>query len=126
MEKVDNVIKGEVILGREQETKNGKTFYQVVVQTSDKPVEYPSPVAVDFWGDKVELATGLTEGSEVEIHVNIRGRQWQDKYYTSISGWKVDVTRDVTVTQEILDAADEAQASVANNATDDASSQLPF
>ena len=123
MEKVDNVIKGEVILSREQETKNGKKFWQVVVQTSDKPVEYPSPVAVEFWGDKVEMANGLTEGSEVEIHVNIRGREWSDKYYTSVGGWKVDVIRDTTVTPEILDAADKAQADMS---TDDSSEILPF
>ena len=124
MEKVDNVIKGEVILTREQETKNGKKFSQVVVQTSDKPVEYPSPVAVEFWGDKVELATGLTAGSEVEIHVNIRGREWSDKYYTSLSGWKVDVIRDTTITPEIVQAAEEAQT--AHNAKVEDDDTLPF
>lgn len=125
MEKVDNVIKGEVILSREQETKNGKKFWQVVVQTSDKPVEYPSPVAVDFWGDKVEMAQGLTAGSEVEIHVNIRGREWSDKYYTSLGGWKVDIIRDTTVTDDIKA---EAEAKVAEHFAkpDESDSQLPF
>ena len=107
MDKVDNIVKGEVKQAQEETTKNGKTFYRVVVEASDKP-EYPNPVAVDFWGDKVEMVSGLTEGSEVEIHVNIRGREYNGNYYTSLTGWKVDLIRDTTVTKEVIDAADKA------------------
>ena len=123
MSKVDNIISGEVILNRTQETKNGKEYRQVVVQTSDKPTEHPSPVAVDFWGDKMDLASGLTEGSEVAIHVNIRGREWQDKYYASIIGWSVDIVRDTTVTPEILKDADDARTETGK---DESSDDLPF
>jgi len=135
MSKADNIVQGEVILSRDQQTKNGKEFYQVVVQTSDKPEKYPSPVAVEFWGDKIDLAKGLTVGSEVDIHVNIRGREWNDKYYTSIVGWKVDMIRNTEVTDEIKEAADRAQAILDDNlepdenknvGTDDDDDNLPF
>jgi hypothetical protein len=44
---------------------------------------------VYFEGYKKELKN-IKEGDEVEVHYNLRSREHEGKYYSSISFWKVD------------------------------------
>jgi hypothetical protein len=36
------------------------------------------------------LADGLKVGQSVTVHTNIGGREYNGKFYPSITGWKVD------------------------------------
>jgi len=125
MSNIDNTLSGEVLVNHEVETKNGKKFRQVVIETSDKPDKYPSPVAIDFWGDKTAVGEAIRVGDTVEIHVNIKGRQWNDKYFNSINGWRFDILSGA-VNAEVKAEAEKAMDEIAAKVDEDGDSQLPF
>ena len=51
---------------------------------------YPQTIPVEFTKDKVDVLTGLRKGQEVTAHVNLRGNEYNGKYYANIQGWKLD------------------------------------
>ena len=85
----DNIeIKGKVetILDI-QEFASGFKKQTLVIETDGK---FPQKIAVEFAKDKIDLLATLTVGQQVTVSVNIRGNEYNGKYYTSLSGWKVD------------------------------------
>ena len=89
-----NTVKGKVAKKLAVESgvsKAGKEWRKqsLVVNTGD---DYNPEVCISFFGDeKIAILDTLSEGQEVEVSVNISSRAWQDKYFHSIDGWKVDV-----------------------------------
>lgn len=70
-----------------QEFASGFKKRTIVVNTGGK---YPQTVPIDFAKEKIDLLDNLTNGQEVTIGVNIRGNEYNGKYYVSLAGWKVD------------------------------------
>jgi len=52
--------------------------------------DYPQTIPVEFTKDKVDVLAGLRKGQEVTAHVNLRGNEYNGKYYANIQGWKLD------------------------------------
>lgn len=70
-----------------QEFASGFRKRIIVVNTGGK---YPQTVPIDFAKEKIDLLDNLAKGQEVTIGVNIRGNEYNGKYYVSLAGWKVD------------------------------------
>ncbi|UYZ60113.1 DUF3127 domain-containing protein [Hymenobacter latericus] len=51
---------------------------------------YPEVVAVEFINDKIDLTEGYKVGQTASAYVNIRGREWNGKYFVSLAGWKLE------------------------------------
>jgi glucan biosynthesis protein len=84
-------IKGTLKLIGELETgttKAGKEWQkQQIVVTTDET--YPQDIAVDFMGDKVNQINNFQVGNPIVAHINLRGNEYNGKYYNSINGWKL-------------------------------------
>jgi hypothetical protein len=52
--------------------------------------DYPQMIPIEFTKEKADLLTGLRKGQEVTAHVNLRGNEYNGKYYANIQGWKLD------------------------------------
>lgn len=52
--------------------------------------EYPQTIPVEFVKDKCDALDSLAIGQEVTAHVNIRGNEYNGKYYSSIQGWRFE------------------------------------
>ena len=57
--------------------------------------QYPQPISIEFLQDKIGLLDTVSEGEEVKIGINIRGREWTSpqnevKYFNSIVGWRIE------------------------------------
>ena len=85
-EKIEIKGKVETIL-EIQEFDSGFKKRTIVVNTGGK---YPQTVPIDFAKEKIDLLDNLAKGQEVTIGVNIRGNEYNGKYYVSLAGWKVD------------------------------------
>lgn len=70
-----------------QEFASGFRKRTIVVNTGGK---YPQTVPIDFAKEKIDLLDNLATGQEVAIGVNVRGNEYNGKYYVSLAGWKVD------------------------------------
>jgi hypothetical protein len=40
----------------------------------------------------IESVGGLRVGQSVTVHVNLGGREYSGKYYSSITGWKIEAS----------------------------------
>ena len=63
------------------------TKRQIVLTVGDK---YPEPIAFEAVNDKCDLLGGLTEGSEATVYYNLRGREWNGRYFVNLSLWKIE------------------------------------
>jgi tRNA U34 5-carboxymethylaminomethyl modifying GTPase MnmE/TrmE len=69
------------------QSKAGKTW-QKQGFTIETDGDYPKSVYMEAFGDKVEVP-GV--GQRINAHINIESREYNGKWYTNVSPWRVDV-----------------------------------
>ncbi len=87
-------ISGTVITVLPQEKgtgKNNKEWFKqtFVIETKD---QYPKKVAFLTWGDKCDLIP--KEGTEVTVFFNPESREYNSRWYTELSIWKIEYVGD--------------------------------
>jgi hypothetical protein len=70
---------------------NGTQKRSVVLNTGD---QYNPHVAITFMGKSIDKAANLRVGQDVTIDVNIGSREYNGKWFTEVSGWKVAIDND--------------------------------
>jgi len=65
---------------------NEWTKRTIVVTTNEK---YPQDLPIDFIGDVVSEIQKFQVGNPVTVSINLRGNEYNGKYYSSINGWKI-------------------------------------
>lgn len=55
-----------------------------------KDGEYEQFIQFQLTQDKCALIDKYEEGSEIKVHFNLRGREWQGKYFTNLSAWRIE------------------------------------
>jgi hypothetical protein len=70
----------------EQKTDSFKAR-EFVIETSG---EYPQFVKFQLTQDKCSVVDKFNEGDEVTVHFDLRGREWQGKYFTNLNAWKIE------------------------------------
>jgi len=84
---------------------------EFVITTAD--AKYPQEIIFQTVNDKMDVIAPYGEGQEVEVYFNVRGREYNGRYYNTLDAWKVQGT--AVPAPSVLD-------SILNNETDD----LPF
>lgn len=51
---------------------------------------YPQFVKFQLTQDKCQIIDGYNEGEKVKVFFDLRGREWQGKYFTNLNAWKID------------------------------------
>ena len=82
-------ITGTLVKKYEVETK-GESFRvrDFVIKTNDGS-QYDNFVKFQSTQDRTNLVDDVEEGDEITVHFDLRGRQWQDKYFTNLNAWRV-------------------------------------
>lgn len=77
------------LIGDEQVVGSAGTFKKrtIVIATNEQYKQY---VPIDFVQDKCSILDKYSVGQEVKISVNVRGNEYQGKYYVSLNGWKIE------------------------------------
>ena len=76
---------------------NGFRKCEVVLETGG---DYPQQIPVEFVKDKADKAAAeLQVGDLVTVDYNLRGREYNGRYYTSVQGWKWTVNGGVNPAQ---------------------------
>lgn len=82
-------IKGTIIsdLGQVSgQGKNGEWLKrEYVIETQGN---YPKKVCFEMWNDSIQ---DLPIGSIVTAHIDVESREYNERWYTNIKAWKVDV-----------------------------------
>lgn len=65
-----------------------------VLEYAENP-QYPEYVSFELIQDKCDLLDGFSEGEEVTVHFNLRGRKWTNpegvvRYFNSLQAWRLE------------------------------------
>ena len=86
-------LTGKIKLIQEPKTfDSGFTKREMVVVVDDG--RYPQEINLEFVQDKVALLDPLQPGQEVTVSFDIRGREYNGRYFNNLQGWKVVVLGD--------------------------------
>ena len=51
--------------------------------------KYPQEINIEFVQDKTALLDNLQPGQEVTVTFDIRGREYNGRYFNNLQGWKI-------------------------------------
>jgi len=104
-------IQGKLIVINETETIGAKGFKKrlAVIQTDE---QYPQTIPVEFTQDKTSLLNNFTIGDFVKIGINVRGSEWQGRYFANINGWKIESTESTLTAQQHMPDREEVSLNV--------------
>jgi len=60
---------------------------EFVIEVADG--QYPQMVKFQLVQDKCNLIDGYDEGDEIAVDFDLRGREWNGKYFTNLQAWRV-------------------------------------
>ena len=67
-------------------------FKKQVLVLTVKDGNYEQHIPIQFFKDATDLLNDFEPGQQCEIDINIKGSEWNDKYYAEIQGWKIIAT----------------------------------
>jgi hypothetical protein len=78
-----------IVLGETMTVGSAGTFRKrtIVIETDE---QYKQTIPVDFVQDKTEILNAYKVGESVKIGINIRGNEYNGKYYVSLNGWNIN------------------------------------
>lgn len=99
-------------------------FKKRVLVVNDGHAEYPQTVPFTFTQGNIDKLSNLNVGDEVEVTYELRGREWEGRYFADVNGWKVEVTSSSGAPAQPAKpkATSKKEAAFANDVEDD----LPF
>lgn len=83
-------LTGKIKLIQELKTfDSGFSKREMVVVVEDG--KYPQEINLEFLQDNVALLDNLQPGQEVTVTFDIRGREYNGRYFNNLQGWKIAV-----------------------------------
>jgi hypothetical protein len=82
------------LLHKKFETENKTATFQArefVIEKEDRG--YKNYIKFQLTQDRCSIIDDLEEGQSITVHFDLRGREWQDKYFTNLNAWKIDVAQ---------------------------------
>jgi hypothetical protein len=66
---------------------SGFTKREFVVTTNE---QYPQDIKLEFVKDKCSLLDKYSSGSDVKVSFNLRGNEFNGKYFVNLQAWKIE------------------------------------
>ncbi len=82
-------IEGKLL--RKYDTENKTQSFQArefVIEIQDG--NYPQYIKFQLTQDRCALLDDYDEGGPVKVHFDLRGREWQGKYFTNLNAWRLE------------------------------------
>jgi hypothetical protein len=88
-------IKGQVKRVLDTQVVSDKFSKREIHIVVDGATQYPQIVSVELNNDRCKNADDLKEGQDVEVFINLRGREWTDgngvvKAFNTLQCWKIN------------------------------------
>lgn len=81
-------LTGKIKLLQETQTF-GSGFQKREIVVTVEEGKYPQDICLEFVQDKINLLDSLSAGQEVTVSFDIRGREYNGRYYNNLQGWKI-------------------------------------
>ncbi len=82
-------INGKLIKKFDVESKSA-TFQarDFVIETIDD--RYPQMIKFQLTQDRCSVIDPFNEGDQLKVYFDLRGREWNEKYFTNLNAWKIE------------------------------------
>ena len=70
-----------------QSFDSGFSKREFVITTAE---QYPQDVKLEFVKDKCSLLDSYPQGTKAKVSFNIRGNEYNGKYYVNLQAWKIE------------------------------------
>ena len=86
--KMDLQLQGRIKVILDTQTfDSGFSKRSFVVTTAE---QYPQDVQFDFFKEKTNVLDTYAVNDEVTVHFNIRGNEYNGRYYVNLNAWKME------------------------------------
>jgi hypothetical protein len=75
------------VIGEEQTFPSGFSKRAFVITTEE---QYPNDIQFELLKDKGSLINSFKNGDRVKISFDIRGKEYNGKYYNNLVAWRID------------------------------------
>jgi hypothetical protein len=82
-------IEGKLTKKYETENKSG-SFQAREFVIEIESGNYPQFVKFQLVQDRCSLIDDYQEGQGIKVHFDLRGREWQGKYFTNLNAWRIE------------------------------------
>jgi len=84
-------LKGSIkVIGEVQEFSSGFKKREIVVTVPDD--KYPQDIKLEVMKEKCDALDQFSVGEEVSVSFNVRGNEFNGKFYTNLQAWKITST----------------------------------
>ena len=52
--------------------------------------DYPQFIKFQLTQDRCDLIQNFEEGQKIKVHFDLRGREWNEKFFTNLNAWRID------------------------------------
>lgn len=63
--------------------------FVILVQSGN----YPQHIKFQLTQDRCAVVDTFEEGQEINVHFDLRGREWNDKYFTNLNAWRIEAVQ---------------------------------
>ena len=82
-------VEGKLIKKYDTENKTGSfQAREFVIEVSSG--NYPQFVKFQLVQDRCTLIDSYQEGEMIKVHFDLRGREWNGKYFTNLNAWRIE------------------------------------
>ena len=114
-------LTGKIKLIQETQTFNsGFSKREMVVTVEDG--NYPQDISLEFLKEKISLLDSLSVGQNVTVSFDIRGREYNGRYFNNLVGWKIQSDASATDSEPSPPAGNTPYDQSFSNTDDD----IPF
>jgi len=75
------------LLFEEQSWDSGFSKREFVITTQE---QYPQDVKFECIKDKISMLEGLNPGDDLTVSFNIRGNEYNDRYFVNLQAWRIE------------------------------------
>lgn len=61
---------------------------EFVIEVADG--NYPQLVKFQLVQERCQILDTYNEGEEIKVHFDLRGREWQGKFFTTLNSWRLE------------------------------------
>ncbi len=92
-------------LHKKFDTESKSSSFQArefVVETNDS--NYTQYIKFQLTQDRCSIIDPIKEGEQLKVYFDLRGREWNEKYFTNLNAWKVEAQSEIAASNSPADS----------------------
>lgn len=87
---------------------------------------YPQLVKFQLVQDRCSMVDPYEEGDMIKVHFDLRGREWNGKFFTNLNAWRIEKVEDSPQAGPPPMETDSSFPSISDEPAQEADDDLPF